>query len=397
MARASVATKPKKKVIRAVRRGGGMFALMPTDNWHRAKHFVHYDVESKEAGSMTRDYIKKNFDKKVYTAISKLPDTRINNYSHWACTAAMLERNPDIVPEAYKEGIVKWVNQLVEESKQIVEEKKAEESEKKKAYVPSIQERITEQAQNACEAIEEWLDGFVNDKKNFDPKGFNFTGHFANMKVSQAHARKIKGYYERELNEAREVVNMPTPQQISKIKDEREKDYAQQLREGYAHLSKKDAKSYLEALENLVGACDLVIESSKATRKPRVRKAPSVDKLVSKLKYKATDNKYQIASVNPVEIINSTEIWVFNTKTRKLGKYVADELQRVMTIKGTGIIGYDENKSVQKTLRKPEETLKEFKSAGKVKLRTFLENIKTTDVKLNGRLNSDTIILKVFQ
>jgi hypothetical protein len=87
---------------------------------------------------------------------------------------------------------------------------------------------------------------------------------------------------------------------------------------------------------------------------------------------------------------------VYNVKTRKLGKYVAEEAQ-VMQVKGTSLLFYDTDKSVQKTLRKPEETIKEFKKAGKVKLRTFMDDIKTTDIKLNGRLNSDTIILKCSQ
>ena len=95
-------------------------------------------------------------------------------------------------------------------------------------------------------------------------------------------------------------------------------------------------------------------------------------------------------------------MWVFNVKTRKLGKYVAQNIDPKgmaregtgLSVKGTTIQGYNENESIQKTVRKPEETLKEFKSAGKVKLRKFLDDIKTTDIKLNGRLNTDTIILK---
>lgn len=51
---------------------------------------------------------------------------------------------------------------------------------------------------------------------------------------------------------------------------------------------------------------------------------------------------------------------------------------------------------MQKTLRKPEQQLKDFKGAGKIQLRKFLENIKTTDTKLNGRINQDTILLKVI-
>jgi hypothetical protein len=85
---------------------------------------------------------------------------------------------------------------------------------------------------------------------------------------------------------------------------------------------------------------------------------------------------------------------VFNVKTRKLGKYVTTEFSE-LNVKGTTITGFDENASVQKTLRKPEEQLKEFKTAGKVVLRKFLDDIKAVDIKLNGRINEDTILLKV--
>jgi len=66
-----------------------------------------------------------------------------------------------------------------------------------------------------------------------------------------------------------------------------------------------------------------------------------------------------------------------------------------LSVKGTTIIGFDENLSIQKTLREPADQLKEFKSAGKVALRKFLDEINTTDIKLNGRCNPDTVLLKV--
>ena len=52
-------------------------------------------------------------------------------------------------------------------------------------------------------------------------------------------------------------------------------------------------------------------------------------------------------------------------------------------------------KSVQKTLRKPVEQLAAFKAAGKVVLRKFLEDINAVDTKMNGRLNEETLLLKV--
>ena len=94
---------------------------------------------------------------------------------------------------------------------------------------------------------------------------------------------------------------------------------------------------------------------------------------------------------------------MFNVKTRKLGRYVAENIDptgqnrgnSVLSVKGTTIIGFNEAESIQKTLRKPDVQLKEFKDAGKVKLRKFLDEIATTDTKLNGRCNPDTVLLKV--
>jgi len=396
MARANkAAARPKKKTVRAVRRGANMMPLMPSKNitWNSAKYYTHYSVESKEWLTTVKAYIKKNYDKNIISAINRLPDWKVGGKSHWTCAAYCLDNYPEIVPPVYKEGIHKWILELAEEGAALVEEKKAEEKTKKNVHVPSIQERITEQAQEACESIEEWLDGFITDKKNFDPKGFDFVSHFAKMKVSQAHARKIKGYYAGELAEAQLIQKLPTPGEINREKDEHKADMLQQLREGYSHLTKKDAATYLEALETLCGACDLVIDAAKATRKPRTKKAPSKEKLVAKLKYLERDDKLQLVSVNPLDVLDAKEVWVYNTKTRKLGKYIADD-HATIQVKGTTLLHYNEINSVQKTLRKPDETLKSFKKAGKVQLRKFIDEIKTTDIKLNGRLNSDTIILK---
>ena len=116
------------------------------------------------------------------------------------------------------------------------------------------------------------------------------------------------------------------------------------------------------------------------------------------------DEKFKVASISPEDIIKANELWVFNRKTRKIGKYIAKNIDPLgqqregtgLSVKGTTIIGFDESQSIQKTLRKPGEQLKQFKDSGKVKLRKFLDDIKTTDTKLNGRLNPDTVLLKVI-
>jgi hypothetical protein len=394
MARASkVSAKPKKKTVRLKRRAS-LWELMPTNKgWLGAHYYVHYEIESKDWLNVCKNYIKKKYDKKIVAAINKLPDWKVGGKSHYALAAYCEEHYPNLIPDYYEGKFEKWVMKLAEEGAKVVEQKKEEEKSKKNVYVPSIQERIRDQAIETCDAIEEWLDGFIRDKKNFDPKGFDFVSHFAKYKVSQAHARKIKGFYAGELEEAKIIQKLPTPGEINRCKDEREADMMLQLREAYSYMTKQDAKNYITALETLHGACDVVIDAAKASRKPRAKKAPSKEKLIAKLKYLERDDKLQLVSVNPLEIIDAKEVWVYNTKTRKLGKYVAAD-HATLQVKGAGLQFYDEKSSIQKTLRKPDETLKEFKKAGKVALRKFMDDIKTTDIKLNGRLNSDTIIVK---
>ncbi len=383
----------KRKKTRAKRNVNDWDVIREDWGWQKTQYYIHYEIDSKQWLVKVKNYIKDHYDKKIVSAINKLPDWKVGGKSHYATAAHYEENWPDKVVEGYKGKLNEWIHQLAEEGAKIVEEKKAEEKVKKNVYVPSIQERIRDQAYIACDDIEDWLDGFISDKKNFDPKGFDFTKHFLKHKVTQAHARKIKGLYASELEEAYLIQTLPTPGEIKRCKDEHEADMLQQLREGYSHLTKKDAKTYLEALELLHGACDLVIDAAKANRKPRAKKAPSKEKLVSKLKYMQRDDKLQIVSVNPLDILDSKEVWVYNVKTRKLGKYIADDHVTIQ-IKGTTLLHFNELQSIQKTLRKPGETLKAFKNAGKVTLRKFMEDIKTTDIKLNGRLNSDTIILK---
>lgn len=300
------------------------------------------------------------------------------------------------------EFLKKKIEDCIAVGKTVVVEKKKEEQKKENVYVPSIQERITEQAYKQCEAIDEWLEGWIVDPKSFDPKGFDFKKHFGATGVTQAHARKIKSFYDHVLDDYDELDRYPTAAKLKKM-DPIESDLWAQLKEGYAHIKKADIKAYRTAIENLRQALDFLIATAKVTRKPRKSKPKSATKLVEKLKYLKVDDKFKLTSIAPEEIIGASELWVFNIKTRKIGKYIASNIDPTgqkregsgLSVKGTTILGFDEKLSIQKTIRKPEEKLKEFKDAGKVKLRSYLDNINAVEIKLNGRINPDTVLLKV--
>jgi hypothetical protein len=151
---------------------------------------------------------------------------------------------------------------------------------------------------------------------------------------------------------------------------------------------------FVKFFETMFSDLDAYANVKKAARATRKPKPKSADKLVSKLKFKPSDDRYKIVSIEPTTIVGATELWVFNTKNRKLGKYVAEEHTQ-FTVKGTTLLFFNEKLSTQKTLRKPEAQLKEFGKAGKIALRTYMSDIKATETKMNGRLNEHTVLLKV--
>ena len=301
----------------------------------------------------------------------------------------------------FSESIKEKLDEAILSGSTVVEEIQ-QETPQDSARKPTIQDRLHEQSLQMCADIDEWLDTFDVDPKKFNAKEFDFKTHFKSMKTTQVHARKIIKFYQPELDEWRAVSKQPSAAEKNKMQ-EAELDELEQIKEGYGHIKKAEFDKIITALELLIQECEFVIDSSKATRKTRAPKAKPVARVVEKLKYKKTDEKYKIASVDPVNIVGATTLWVFNTKTRKLGKYVAANIDPTganrpgsgLSVKGTSITGFSEAESIQKTLRKPDETLKEFKAAGKVKLRKFIEEINTTDTKLNGRINPDTVLLKV--
>lgn len=136
-------------------------------------------------------------------------------------------------------------------------------------------------------------------------------------------------------------------------------------------------------------------KARKTTKVSRPRKIVPA-KLVKKLKYLKTfkDDDFELTSIVPEKIIGAKTLWVYNTKTRKLGKYVSNS-ENGFLVKGSTILNFEQSESVCKTVRKPKDVLDKFVASGKVEQRRIFEEIKATQSLLTGRINSDTIILKV--
>ena len=272
-------------------------------------------------------------------------------------------------------GVVHRTLELDDADDKVVEVDPKEKAAKIEVKAPTIQDRMNAIAdKHELHFLE--LEDSLYEGKTVDPKAYDY---LIGKNVPQAMLGKIVAIFERHYAEFQEAKT---------TKDE-------DLKDAYAYMKTADWKRYDAFYTALFDGFTQYGQVKRATKKASVRKPPAKEKLVAKLKYLKTETTLKLVSVNPVDIIGAQVLWVYNAKTRKLGKYVAEELGGALNVKGTTITGYSEAKSTQKTVRKPEVQLKEFMAANKVELRKFLENIKTTEVKLTGRINEDTVLLKI--
>jgi len=352
-------------------------------HWHDAMNYYRLEFSGKDLKPAVIKWMTSiECDAKDIAAFKKTKDNRVN--VTMGAIASCLLRGMPAVRADFNSGrdTAAWLRGVIVETIEAGKNDKddSEVVEVKSVSVqPSIQDRVREAAYRMTEEIEDAIDSFQIDPETFDPKAFKMLNLLKGKEVKAAHARIIKGFYSRDLAELEELASGKGDEQ---------------LREAYSHRSKKQIKNLIVFYQEIMMACDMLAQEAKVNRAPRKAKAVPKEKLIAKLKFMKTNEPLKLVSINPVDIIGAGELWIFNIKTRKLGRYVATEFN-TLNVKGTTITNFDEFKSVQKTVRKPEEKLKEFKAAGKVQLRKFLDDINATDTKMNGRINEETILLKV--
>lgn len=166
-----------------------------------------------------------------------------------------------------------------------------------------------------------------------------------------------------------------------------------QLNEAYSHLGKREIKAAIEWLEQAHTDISTFGQSKKATRKARKKKPVTPAKVISRLKYTKAFDALGLESIDPLSILKSSEIWVYNVNTRKLGRYISLP-NSSFDVKGTRLLNLDMKKCVQKTLRKPKEQLKEFSNYSKSGALKWFEKIHAVATPLREALNADSVILK---
>lgn len=243
---------------------------------------------------------------------------------------------------------------------------------------PNIQDRLNERMAECLGELEGRFDDFVTSEFKGEPKVVELLTQF---NVQPAQLKSAIALAERRIAEHEEVLT---------TKDS-------QLLEAYKHLGKRQLNAMIKWWQQVITDCNSYNVVKKASKAPRKKKAASPEKIVSKLKFMKEFAELKLKSADPTAILTAQELWVYNTKTRKLGIYIVDQYAGALSVKNSTIVGFDAAASVQKTMRKPAEQLKEFAANGKPAAKKWFKGIKTTETKLNGRIGTDIILLKVYK
>ena len=237
----------------------------------------------------------------------------------------------------------------------------------------NIQDRIREKAIECIGEFEGQIDDIILKSESPQPYAVMHT-----LGIKGVHTRAILEWSREKRAEFEEVLTTDDSQ----------------LKEGYSNFKKTELKKIIAYCDQVILDCNKVAQS--VVRKARKRKAKSPEQLVAKMKYCLEFKDLSLTSVKSTDIIESMQLWVYNTKTRKLGVYHAEDAGG-LSVKGSSIVNFSETKSIQKTLRKPEVMLPEVLTGGKVFLRNAIDSIKAVESKLTGRINADTILLRVMK
>jgi hypothetical protein len=286
-----------------------------------------------------------------------------------ACSLVMCARRGMPMKPNHTQYVISAINRVLADAQPEVVVK----TPKAVAYQPTIQDRLNEKTLLTIGELEGHYDAVL--RGNPAVKVYDFLTEQA---VPQSQLSKFENIYAERRAEL-ESAQSGTDEQLT---------------EAYGHYKAVDYRRMFAFIDAILADIAQYRGVKQATKKLKVKRAPNKEKLVAKLKYAKNHAELKLISINPADIIGTQSLWVYNTKTRKLGTYYATD-ESGLSIRGTSIVGFSETLSVSKTLRKPAEQIAEFQKSSKPQLRKFLSNIRATETVLNGRINDDIVLLKV--
>lgn len=337
-----------------------------TSQLAQAMNWFNRECDKRDARGYIRNYVIARQGREPLKIFDRIPDSYMVTTFGWM---GRLWVHGTRFKESDQKKLDDYIEQLLTYRPQVVAEKKPE------APKPTVRENMEEKIKEYLGELEGALDDVIKSEIDFDLN------------------RDMK---------AREIP-MPYCSSIAQWVKDRTQEFKLiqtttdlELIEGYSNLTKKKLKHTLQTLDEWLEDVSLYSQQKKANRKPRTKKAKPASQQVAKMKYLKEFPELGLKSVNAAEVVGASQVWVYNVKTKKLAAYRTDSASGIQ-VKGTTLQNYDPEMSEQRTLRKPEVTLKHLIGAGKIQLRKVLTDLSTKTSPVNGRINEECILVRTIK
>jgi len=337
----------------------------------RALNWYNYFCDNKQAKTFVVEYMDSIDRSKEEIALVASSDASIPVQLGWVARMMCMGYEPS---ESFKKFFVKEFKKVLETAKK-TKAKHVSKTEQHIAVITvNIQERIREKALEEVGEIEGLVDDFIAGGCKSAP---DMQSYLKSRELSAIVQKRMCEVFIKRSKEFEDAMNTSDAD----------------IKEGYSNFSKVQLRKVKEFYDAIVAETNRGAES-KPTRKTRKVKEKPPSVVAAKVQYMKEFADLQLKSILPEKIIGANQVWLYNTKTKLLGMYNADNAKG-LTIKGTTIQNFNVETSIGKRLRKPEVTVKQLLDGGKIVLKKLLDGLSTKPSELTGRINSDTIVVRV--
>lgn len=339
-----------------------------------AFQWYNYHYGKKEAKEMLCQYLEHNGRKVDAKTMRGIPDSQIRVTPAWVCRMTLI----GLMLNEHEQSIV---DEQISAMLKVKQEKKKDPSEvEADATVAklTIQDHLREKVSECCGELEGMFDDFIHAGAKMSAD-FKPIALMRGMNISPNMTGTVSAVWELRLAEFNEVLEGADADLV----------------EGYSHLTKNQLKQCVKFCETVINDCVSYVQLKKVERKPRAKKVVSPEKLTRKFKFMKEFEELGLKSELVTKLVNASEAWLYDTAKRKLIHVMADSHIGTFTVKGSAIVGFDAQTTIQKTLRKPADQIKLVMGSKPVARKEF-DAIKATEVKWNGRGNENLIILKAW-
>ena len=372
--------KKSKKTVRSRARTG--LAGVPVDKgFDVLKNYFHLEVDKKDCVSQVKTWVKKNHGPYAKYILSH-PEYMFT-MTHDAATAFWYNNNLHKIKDADNTKSHEFLNclmdkviLLIDSGKVLYNQKKLEQKAKANVITISPQMRLERKIKNTImqellELEDQWIEGEDTTINLYDR--FKFHG-LTNTAISH-----VKPQVEGWLLDYEDAYFKRCEQAV----------------EGYSHVKKSSLKHRINVCKSMLEDMERIKSASKATRTIKISRPKAADKQVSKLQYKNLDDEYKIVSMHPIGIIGKRRLYTFNVKHRELNMYYTEN-PKGFEVSGSTLKNFDKEQSIKIRLRKPNDILPLVLNKTPIQLQKELTALKTKVQIPNGRINNDTLLLRVL-